>query len=141
MAAANAWITDSQLLATAVSSVLLKAGIDLASSSFGDYEVLQYKRGSFFATHADRSRGDKHVGTLVAVVATADASGGWLCVDDGVRVGGDMPYLAFIPLGRTHSVTTVTAGTRYVAKAAVYGTTTADTEANEEYYAHNLPSD
>jgi hypothetical protein len=126
---------------TAAGAVLVEAGIDLATAEFGDYEVLKYGPASFFATHADRSRGDEHVGTLVAVVATADAVGGCLHVDDGVRVGGDTPYLAFIPLGRTHSVTTVTAGVRYVAKAAVYGTTTDNIEANMTYHHESMRCD
>jgi hypothetical protein len=140
VASAVSWITEHHLMFQTAGAVLAEAGVSLAAVQFRDYELLKYRQGSFFAAHVDRLRGPGHLGTLVVVVATADAIGGELCLDD-VPFGKDTPYLAFIPLGRMHSVTPVTAGTRYVAKAAVYGTTTADTEANKTHLYSKIRSD
>ena len=144
MARASAWVTDDSPMFEAAGVLLVEAAVDLRTVDFGDFEVLRYGPGSFFAAHTDRSRGEGHLGTLVAVVATEDAAGGELHVDtaDGdVSVGLDKPYLTFIPLGRLHSVTPVTAGSRYVAKAAVYGSTTDDVKANEAYLHANRRCD
>ena len=140
-ASSTAWVDpDNQMFVGAAQDVLAESGVDLATVRFGDYEVLKYGPGSFFAAHADRTRGDGHIGTLIAVVASEDAVGGELYVDEE-RVGKDKPYLVFLPLGRVHSVTPITAGTRYVAKAAVYGNTSASAAANDAFMDRNMRSD
>lgn len=94
-----------------------------------DFEVLRYSAGVGFSAHTDRVRGEHHIGTLVAVVGSADVEGGELMVSASKRssvankqLGGSgvRPYIAFIPLGYTHAVLPVVKGTRYVAKAAVF---------------------
>ena len=146
IASAKAWVDRENEMFVGAGSVLVKAGVNLATVRFDNNKVLRYKCGSFFAAHADRHRGDGHIGTLVAVVATPDVVGGELHVDTAhgatdVRVGNDKPFLAFLPLGRVHLVTPVTAGERYVVKAAVYGTTTADVQANTAFRHANMRSD
>jgi hypothetical protein len=140
VAPASAWVTDDNLMFEAAGALLVKSAVDVSDVEFHDFEVLRYGPGSFFAAHTDRPRSKDHLGTLLAVVATEDAAGGELHVGD-VSVGMDKPYLTFIPLGRLHSVTAVTAGSRYVAKAAVYGTTTDNVEANKAFLSSNRRCD
>ena len=138
-ATAKEWVSKDFLLFQTAGNVLMRAGMDLSTVEFRDFEVLRYGVGSFFSAHADRNRGEGHLGTLVAVVATVDAAGGELHVDgdgdsyEGVPVGTGTPYITFIPLGRVHSVTRVTSGTRYVAKAAVFSSNSADLAVNTAF--------
>jgi hypothetical protein len=101
---------------------------------FGDFEVLQYGVGSFFALHSDRVRvhpsGRRHLGTLLLVVPQPDCDGGKLvvhvampyCASSTDRiVVVSRPSMVFLPLGVVHEVTELLAGARWVAKAAVFG--------------------
>ena len=68
-----------------------------------------------------RDRGDIHVGTLLRIMPSEECEGGALVVQ-GRRVTPwrNADCLVFIPLGVRHLVTHVTAGGRWVAKAAVH---------------------
>lgn len=98
--------------------------VDIDSINFEEPEVLRYGVGGHFKPHADRQLGRGHVGTFLIVVPTTDLEGGVLIVGEGVGVvtspSPSSSYMVFIPLGVTHEVTPVSAGERYVFKAAVY---------------------
>ena len=98
------------------------AGVDPTSVRFRDHELLRYNVGDHFAEHVDRQRRNDHVGTLLFVVPSSDLRGGHLVhahAEPATDDAAPQAYMAFIPLGVPHSVSAVTAGFRYVLKAAV----------------------
>jgi hypothetical protein len=74
------WIVagEGDLLFDALAMIVLwEAGVDVGPGvAFRDHELLRYEAGSFFAAHADRVRGEGHVGTLLLVAPTAGTAGG-----------------------------------------------------------------
>lgn len=88
-----------------------------------EMEVLKYEVGSFFKEHVDRTRFDKHAGTLLLIGFSSDAEGGDLIVSDQVQVqktkDEECWFMTFIPLGSPHVVTHLLKGRRYVVKFAI----------------------
>ena len=123
--------------------LLQAAGISIRNlrTPLCNQELLRYTTGGHFVSHCDRVLGDFHLGTLLLIVPDEDIGGGELEVraqevvpvatyrawvhtlpHDPVDVlPGREPLCVFIPLGTPHRVVPVTAGTRLVAKAAVFG--------------------
>lgn len=103
--------------------LLLKDANVKSSTSFSNFEILKYTVGSFFDKHTDTMHHTTHIGTLLAVFPSEDLEGGDLIIEpaDGEKIiiSKTIPYLSFIPLGTSHSVTVIKKGFRIVAKAAV----------------------
>ncbi len=124
----NKWFTST------FQDMLVESGlkVDTDSFAFMQTEVLRYGVGGRFASHEDRRVSDKHIGTFLIVVPSADLVGGVLTVtgpSDDERKNATEPYIAFIPLGVPHEVSSVEAGGRLVLKTAVCARTLARGEA------------
>jgi hypothetical protein len=124
------WYHDPHL-AGQVAHLLRFAGVE--SPSFRMRTALWYVAGDHFTRHTDVKLeplgcGTRHIGTLLFVVPCE--SGGDLRVIDTTGLARRVvcpvkpgkPTLVWMKLGMPHEVTPVEAGTRWVLKAAVYGT-------------------
>jgi predicted 2-oxoglutarate/Fe(II)-dependent dioxygenase YbiX len=114
----NSWLLDNTVKDMLTSAVRA----DTDSVDIRNTEVLRYGVGCHFEEHVDRVRGADHIGTLLFVVPSEDLEGGDLVIRDAEDQPptGASPYIVFIPLNVPHSVTLVTKGLRYVAKASVH---------------------
>ena len=128
---ARPWTTAdpyNHFFRTAVTPLLTDAGVAFRGLELEPthQELLRYGIGGHFLAHSDRALSPTHLGTLLLVLPSADMEGGELVVETGPGLqilGADVqsPLVVYLPLGVVHSVRPVSAGTRYVAKAAVFG--------------------
>ena len=70
------WVSRDNLLFRKAGNVLIRAGLDVSTEEFRDFEVMRCGVESFLSAHVER----RTRGTLVVVVATVDAVGGELHV-------------------------------------------------------------
>jgi hypothetical protein len=135
------WIEAGCGFSQPVEEKLHALGIVDVSFHHGDFsscgqELLQYNEGGHFTWHRDRVvEEEEHVGTLLLVIPSPDMEGGVLRVASSEDGSGSMDivcpesahatstaFMVYLPLDTWHTVTPVTKGTRFVAKAPVLGT-------------------
>lgn len=135
------WIEAGYGFSQPVEEKLHALGIVGVSFHHGDFsscgqELLQYNEGGHFTWHRDRVVDEEeHVGTLLLVIPSPDMEGGVLKVassedgSDSVDIvcpesahTTSTAFMVYLPLDVWHTVTPVTKGTRFVAKAPVLGT-------------------
>lgn len=124
---ALAWPTDEHFF-TKVNSFLRNVGVNPGYRCANE-ELLCYKEGDHFVTHADAPHsplsGKSHLGTLLYILPCEE--GGRLRVydgswgKDGREAGSIEPRLVWMKLGVRHEVTPVIKGERWVLKASIFG--------------------